>query len=70
MMLAEVSIMSENYAILTDAHKIMVDSYIDFLADKQDRFEKNILDAIEEYESGKAIGPFSTIESLMAALNA
>ena len=44
--------MSDNYAILTDRNKAIADSFIDFLAARQEKHEKELLDAIQECEKG------------------
>ncbi|MCR4908482.1 MAG: hypothetical protein K5985_06580 [Lachnospiraceae bacterium] len=62
--------MGENYAILTDENKLVVNEFIDFLVAKQERREQVILDSIKEYEDGLAAGPFNSVEELMADLNA
>lgn len=70
MMTAEVRKMNGNYAILTDENKEIADTFIDFLAFKQEKRESVILDAIKEYEDGNAAGPFDTVDELMADLYA
>ena len=73
MITAKGSVMSDNYDILTDANKMIVDSFIDFLAYKQsiqDEREHSVLDSISEYENGQAAGPFSSVDELMADLYA
>ncbi|MBQ9550156.1 MAG: hypothetical protein IJU87_05015 [Lachnospiraceae bacterium] len=70
MMTVEVRKMNGNYAILTDENKEMADTFIDFLAFKQEKRESVILDAIKEYEDGNAAGPFDTVDELMADLYA
>lgn len=69
-MTAEVKKMSSNYAILTDENKEIADTFIDFLAFKQEKRESAILDALKEYEDGNAAGPFDTVDELMADLYA
>ena len=62
--------MSKNYALLTDDNKAMADLFIDFLAARQKKREREILAAIKEYENGESIGPFNSVEELMEDLNA
>lgn len=62
--------MSSNYAILSDENKAAADSFIDFLAARQEMKEKELLDAIKECDEGKAEGPYHSVAELMAALNA
>ena len=69
MMIAE-AVMSDNYAVLTDRNKAVVDSFIDFLAARQERHEKELLDVVQECENGDYVGPFHSIEELMAELYA
>ncbi len=69
-MKAEARLMNDNYAILTDENKKMADTFIDFLAFKQERRENEILSAIKEYEDGEAAGPFDTVDELLADLYA
>lgn len=44
--------------------------FIDFLAAKQEKREMDILDALKEYEEGRAVGPFHSVSDLMADLYA
>ena len=69
MMIAE-AVMSGNYAILTDRNKEAVDSFIDFLVARQERHEKELLEVVQECESGDYVGPFHSVEELMAELYA
>ncbi len=69
-MVAEVKLMSGNYAILTDKNKEIADTFIDFLASKQEKHENEILEAIKEYEEGDAAGPYESVDELMADLYA
>ena len=69
MMIAEAA-MSGNYAILTDRNKAVADSFIDFLAARQEMHEKELLDAVQECEKGDFVGPFHSVEELMADLDA
>ncbi len=69
MMIAE-AVMSGNYAILTDRNKATADSFIDFLAARQEKHEKELLDTVQECENGDYVGPFHSVEELMADLNA
>ena len=69
MMTAE-AVMSGNYAILTDRNKATADSFIDFLAARQEKHEKELLDTVQECEKGNYVGPFHSVEELMADLYA
>lgn len=70
MVLAEEMQMSGNYAILTDENKAVVDKFIDFLAARQKIREQELLELIDECERGDAVGPFHSVEELMADLYA
>lgn len=60
--------MNDNYAVLTDRNREIVDSFIDFLVERQKKHEKELLDAIRECENGDCIGHFNSVEELMTDL--
>ena len=62
--------MSENYAVLTDTNKMVVDSFIDFLYAKQEAHEQELLSLLQEYEDGKTVGGFHSVDELMEDLYA
>ena len=61
--------MNDNYAMLTDRNREIVDSFIDFLVERQKKHEKELLDAIHECENGDCIGPFNSVDELMEELD-
>ncbi len=69
-MIVEAKLMSGNYDTLSVENRISVDNFIDFLAARQEKHEKELLEAIKECESGECIGPFHSVDELMAELNA
>ena len=61
--------MNDNYAMLTDRNREIVDSFIDFLVERQKKHEKELLDAVRECENGDCIGPFNSVDELMEELD-
>ena len=68
--MVEVINVKANYEMLTAENKITVDNLVDFLHARQEKHERELLDAIKECEEGRAEGPYRSVEELMAALDA
>lgn len=48
-----------------------IEKFIEGLkADRQEKHEKELLDAVQECENGNCVGPFHSVEELMADLDA
>ncbi len=62
--------MSDNYSVLTDENKIIADNFIDFLFFRQQSNSDETMEAIREVKEGKTVGPFHSVEELMADLYA
>lgn len=62
--------MNSNYDALTEENKATVDNLIDFLHNRQELHEKELLEAIKECEEGRSEGPYHSVKELMAALDA
>lgn len=59
-----------SYAILNEQNRAAADSFIEFLALRQEEHEQELLETLREYEEGRSVGPFETVDELMADLYA
>lgn len=64
------AVMSDNYSVLTEENKIIADNFIDFLFFRQKSNSDETMEAMREVEEGRAVGPFHSVEELMADLYA